>query len=82
MIPLGKKNDNLYFTDNFIYFVTKGHKATPTNMHFQEHQWVWSLLHEDIGKVIQRNDLWGKITYRVWFPAKDAVVVRIEAHSA
>jgi len=51
-------------------------------MNFQEHQWVWSLLHEDIGKVIQRNNLWGKTTYRVWFPAKDAVVVRIEGQNA
>jgi len=31
-------------------------------MHFQEHQWVWSLLHADIGKVIQRNNVWGMTT--------------------
>jgi len=37
-------------------------------------EWCWHERHAVPCRVIERQDVWGETTYRVWFPAKDAVV--------
>ncbi|MCP4662280.1 MAG: DEAD/DEAH box helicase family protein [bacterium] len=37
-------------------------------------QWAWSLEHQQVCKIVETQDLWGDTRYRVWVPAKDAVV--------
>jgi superfamily II DNA or RNA helicase len=37
-------------------------------------EWAWSLEHQQVCRVVETQDLWGEALYRVWFPAKDAIV--------
>jgi len=37
-------------------------------------EWAWSLEHEQACRVVEAQDLWGDTLYRVWVPAKDAIV--------
>jgi superfamily II DNA or RNA helicase len=36
--------------------------------------WCWFIRQASPCRVIERQDLWGEVAYRVWLPAKDAVV--------
>lgn len=36
--------------------------------------WCWHIRHATPCRVVDRQEMWGKTTYRVWLPAKDAVV--------
>lgn len=36
--------------------------------------WCWHTRHASPCRVIERRDAWGETSYRVWLPAKDAVV--------
>jgi hypothetical protein len=36
--------------------------------------WCWHASQVSPCRVIDRQDLWGEVVYRVWLPAKDAVV--------
>ena len=37
-------------------------------------EWCWHQRHAAPCHVVERQDLWGETAYRVWLPAKDAVV--------
>ena len=41
---------------------------------FAEKDWVWSLLHKARGRIVEVEELWGQIRYRVWLPSLEAVV--------
>lgn len=41
---------------------------------FQPGEWVWSLEHQQVCRVVETQDLWGETLYRVWVPTKDAIV--------
>ena len=41
---------------------------------FQPGDWAWSLEHQQFCRIIETQDLWGNTLYRVWVPAKDAIV--------
>ena len=41
---------------------------------FQPGEWAWSLEHQQVCRVVETQDLWGDTLYRVWLPAKDAIV--------
>ncbi len=41
---------------------------------FTAGEWAWSLEHQQGCKVVDTQDLWGDVLYRVWVPAKDAIV--------
>ena len=36
--------------------------------------WCWHVRHATPCRVVDRQDIWGEIAYRVWLPTKDAVV--------
>ena len=36
--------------------------------------WCWHARHAAACRVVERQDVWGETTYRVWLPSKDAVV--------
>ncbi|MHB8165992.1 MAG: helicase-related protein [Sulfuricella sp.] len=36
--------------------------------------WCWYTRHASPCRVVERRDVWGETSYRVWLPAKDAVV--------
>jgi len=36
--------------------------------------WCWHARQASPCRVIDRQDVWGEVAYRVWLPAKDAVV--------
>lgn len=36
--------------------------------------WCWLTRQASACQVIERQDVWGEVAYRVWLPAKDAVV--------
>jgi len=36
--------------------------------------WCWFTRQGSLCRVIERQDVWGEVAYRVWLPAKDAVV--------
>jgi superfamily II DNA or RNA helicase len=36
--------------------------------------WCWHLRHATPCRVVERQDVWGETAYRVWLPARDAVV--------
>ncbi|MGJ7918223.1 DEAD/DEAH box helicase [Massilia sp. LXY-6] len=36
--------------------------------------WCWFTRHSSPCRVVDRQDVWGEVAYRVWLPAKDAVV--------
>jgi hypothetical protein len=36
--------------------------------------WCWHQQHGEPCRVVERDDLWGQTSYRVWLPAKDAVL--------
>ena len=36
--------------------------------------WCWFTRQASPCRVIERQDVWGEVAYRVWLPAKDAVV--------
>lgn len=36
--------------------------------------WYWHTRHASPCRVVERQDVWGETSYRVWLPAKDAVV--------
>jgi len=40
----------------------------------QPGEWAWSLEHQQVCRVVEIQDLWGDTLYRVWLPAKDAIV--------
>ena len=35
--------------------------------------WAYSLDHQQVCKIIERQDLWGETTYCIWLPAKNKV---------
>lgn len=37
-------------------------------------EWCWHARHAAACRVVDRQDVWGETAYRVWLPAKDAVV--------
>ncbi|MFC1705447.1 DEAD/DEAH box helicase [Planctomycetota bacterium] len=41
-------------------------------------QWAWSLEHHQACRIVEAQDLWGDVFYRVWVPGKEAIV-RIRA---
>ena len=41
---------------------------------YQPGDWAWSLEHQQVCRVVETQDLWGDTLYRVWIPAKDAIV--------
>ena len=41
---------------------------------FQPGEWAWSLEHQQVCRIVETQDLWGDTLYRVWLPAKDAIV--------
>ena len=41
---------------------------------FEPGEWAWSLEHQQVCRVVEMQDLWGDTLYRVWVPAKDAIV--------
>ncbi len=36
--------------------------------------WCWFTRHASPCRVIERQDVWGEVAYRMWLPAKNAVV--------
>ncbi|MFY1975530.1 DEAD/DEAH box helicase, partial [Achromobacter dolens] len=42
--------------------------------HFTIGDWCWFTRQASPCRVIERQDVWGELAYRVWLPAKDAVV--------
>ncbi|HBO2913634.1 DEAD/DEAH box helicase [Pseudomonas aeruginosa] len=47
---------------------------TQTERSFSVGDWCWFTRQASPGRVIERQDVWGEVAYRVWLPAKDAVV--------
>ena len=43
-------------------------------IHFTIGDWCWFTRQASPCRVIERQDVWGEVAYRVWLPAKDAVV--------
>ena len=43
-------------------------------------EWVWSVQHQDVCRIVETQDLWGETTFRVWLPGRDSVV-RVSAFS-
>ena len=41
---------------------------------FRPGDWAWSVDHEQTGRVVETQTLWGDSICRMWIPAKDAVV--------
>ena len=41
---------------------------------FVSGHWAWSLEHQQVCRVVEKQDLWGDTSYRVWLPAEDAIV--------
>ena len=41
---------------------------------FTTGDWCWFTRQASPCQVIERQDVWGEVAYRVWLPAKDAVV--------
>ncbi|MBU2822521.1 helicase, partial [Acidithiobacillus ferrooxidans] len=41
---------------------------------FELGDWCWFTRQASPCRVIERQDVWGEVAYRVWLPAKDAVV--------
>jgi superfamily II DNA or RNA helicase len=37
-------------------------------------QWVWSLQHQQVCRIVEAQNLWGETTCRVWLPGRDSVV--------
>ena len=37
-------------------------------------EWCWYTRHASPCRVVDRQDVWGETSYRVWLPTKDAVV--------
>ena len=37
-------------------------------------EWCWHIRHASPCRVVDRQDVWGETSYRVWLPTKDAVV--------
>ena len=42
--------------------------------HFSIGDWCWFTRQASPCRVIERQDVWGEVAYRVWLPAKDAVL--------
>ena len=47
---------------------------TQTGHNFTIGDWCWFTRQASPCRVIERQDVWGEVAYRVWLPAKDAVV--------
>ncbi|MFA7608109.1 MAG: helicase-related protein, partial [Rhodocyclaceae bacterium] len=47
---------------------------TNGSLGFAVGDWCWHARQDSPCRVIDRQDVWGEIAYRVWLPAKDAVV--------
>ncbi len=47
---------------------------TQTERSFSIGDWCWFARQASPCRVIERQDVWGEVAYRVWLPAKDAVV--------
>jgi len=47
---------------------------TQTERSFSIGDWCWFTRQASPCRVIERQDVWGEVAYRVWLPAKDAVV--------
>lgn len=47
---------------------------TQTERSFSIGDWCWFNRQASLCRVIERQDVWGEAAYRVWLPAKDAVV--------
>lgn len=41
---------------------------------FDAGDWYWYTRQASPCRVIERRDVWGEVSFRVWLPAKDAVV--------
>jgi len=41
----------------------------------QNDEWVWSELHQEHAKVVERLNLWDSPAYRIWLPNRDAIVL-------
>lgn len=37
-------------------------------------EWAWSLEHRQACRIVEAQDLWGEVFYRVWVPGKDTIV--------
>lgn len=44
------------------------------NSNFTIGDWCWFIRQASPCRVIERQDVWGEVAYRVWLPARDAVV--------
>ena len=40
----------------------------------EQGNWVWSSAHRQSGQIVERVDLWGEVTLRIWLPQSDSVV--------
>jgi len=47
-------------------------------MQFNQDTWVYSEEHRQIGRIVETQQLWGEVIYRVWLPGEDAIV-RVKA---
>src|SRR6266540_3081583 len=41
---------------------------------FASGDWAWSEEHREVCRVVDAQDLWGEVLYRIWLPARDSVV--------
>ena len=39
-----------------------------------EGDWIFVYTHQTVGKVIERSDLWGSLSFRVWLPSTDSII--------
>jgi len=48
--------------------------VTDNGHHHEVGQWCWHQPQGEACRILERDDLWGRTSYRVWLPAKDAVL--------
>jgi superfamily II DNA or RNA helicase len=49
-------------------------ETVPTVVEHVAGTWCWHVRHATACRVVDRQEIWGQITYRVWLPTKDTVV--------
>lgn len=46
----------------------------PNSASYAVGDWCWHRQHDEPCRVVERDDLWGQTSYRVWLPARDTVL--------
>jgi len=41
---------------------------------FQSGEWAWSQEHQQVCRIVEKQDLWGDTLYRIWVPTKNATI--------